>query len=731
MPELFLDIKLGLDDSTKRTVQSEIQDIQDKANQAAKGGTEATQKQTKATKAQVDAEKELIQEFRRKMTLNEVQFRQGKLSQQQAIEAANAIEQQALEQGILTNETLQGVRAQKSMFLSQQRISTGFTGMAATSQRANQSLMNIGRIVQDLPFGFLGISNNIDPALNSFRALQKEAGGTMGALKLLGGSLMGSGGLIFALGSLLPTAILIATQGFNMYRKRTDEVEDSTSKLTETVRSFISESAGLRSSSSFLDIDRLQRQIDAIDRLEFGMNAIREQQEDINKANEVYARVSADVTSFQSEYKDNLDAEKEALKEIEKQYGLNADQLEIIKQRQKELNNELAVSRALLKADPAAQFRQGIEQTTEEFIWQAENSFILSSRLKQQAEVYRLQAKNLREAALTNEDARIKYNALNEAIDELNSAYDELNPKQKESKKNTEDEADAILEWAAAYQKRIEATRKFRIEQQKLIESLPKGSEEDFGPESRGLARTALIEQLQSDRQISQAEGLAQRKLEIEREFQDRVMSLGRQGLLDGDVLRELELTKQQQLEDAKTEIAKQGEEKRKQLRQQALESSFAMANNLISSLMQLNQSQSDESEEQARKRFETQKKLQKAQAVVAGAAAIVKTFSEWGFPFGIPFAAAQAAATAVQIAAIERTKFNSANQSDSGTPQMGFFETDTRDQKGHGEPIRPINQNSVDVNLRFADDADEILSAKVERGNDKRKRGTTFTVEV
>lgn len=729
MPELFLDIKLGLDDSTKKTVQSEIQDIQDRATKASSASTSATNKEANAKKDLLKWEREVSKEMRASIRLNEERFRRGEITQQQALETAQAMEEEAKMIGLVNFETARGKQNFAAFGNSMRRLDSGFTGMAQTSARANQSLMNLGRIVQDLPFGFLGISNNIDPALQSFKSLREEAGSNIGAFKLLLGALKGSGGLIFALGSLLPTAVLIATQGFNMYRKRTDDSADATSNLTDKVRDFISESTGLREESSFLGIDRIEQRIKSIGRLDLGIQRITEVTEEYNRQVAQGMEAAMNQPEVQRDVIEAYNIQFESLEELERQFGLTSEDVEILREELENLEGQLRRSQALFRRDLTAQFRQGIEQTTEEFIWQAENSFILSDRLQKQAEAYELHAESLREDALTNEDARIKYNALKEAIDELNSAYDKLNPEQKESKQTTEEEIPVILQWAAAYQKRIEATRKFRIEQQKLIENLPEARGEDFGPETRALSRMALIEQMQSDRQISQAEGLNQKRLEIERSFQQRKIELAKQGLLDQDVLRELELTKEQQLEQAKTEIARQGEEKRKQLRKQALDSSFAIANNFISSLMQLNQAQSDESEQQARKRFETQKKLQKAQAVVSGAAAIVKTFSEWGYPFGIPFAAAQAAATAVQLAAIERTEFNSASQSGSSA-QTGFFETDAKTSNGQGQrqPMKPESSPTINVSLEGEFD-DEMVHVKAKRGEDKRKRGTVYPV--
>lgn len=63
------------------------------------------------------------------------------------------------------------------------------------SNQAGNALLNLGRIAQDAPFGFIGISNNINPLLESFQRLKTETGTTGGALKALGSSLAGGAGL--------------------------------------------------------------------------------------------------------------------------------------------------------------------------------------------------------------------------------------------------------------------------------------------------------------------------------------------------------------------------------------------------------------------------------------------------------------------------------------------------------------------------------------------------------
>src|SRR6478752_5339633 len=60
---------------------------------------------------------------------------------------------------------------------------------------ATQSLTNLGRVAQDLPFGFIGIANNLNPLLESFQRLQAESKATGTSLvKNLLGSLTGAGG---------------------------------------------------------------------------------------------------------------------------------------------------------------------------------------------------------------------------------------------------------------------------------------------------------------------------------------------------------------------------------------------------------------------------------------------------------------------------------------------------------------------------------------------------------
>jgi hypothetical protein len=66
------------------------------------------------------------------------------------------------------------------------------------SKRSRVALNSLSLVAQDLPFGFIGIQNNLPSVISSFGELTREAGGVGGALKQLGSALIGPAGLFFA-----------------------------------------------------------------------------------------------------------------------------------------------------------------------------------------------------------------------------------------------------------------------------------------------------------------------------------------------------------------------------------------------------------------------------------------------------------------------------------------------------------------------------------------------------
>ena len=79
------------------------------------------------------------------------------------------------------------------------KAGTALKKLPSPSNAATSSLLNLGRVVQDAPFGFLGIANNLNPLLEGFQRLRAQSASTKTALLSLGQSLMGAGGIGLAL----------------------------------------------------------------------------------------------------------------------------------------------------------------------------------------------------------------------------------------------------------------------------------------------------------------------------------------------------------------------------------------------------------------------------------------------------------------------------------------------------------------------------------------------------
>ena len=86
-----------------------------------------------------------------------------------------------------------------------------FTGMAPKVASGSNALMQFSRIAQDAPYGWIGIVNNLTASGEAFGHLTTSAGSAGGALKAIGSSMLGSGGVLLAF-SLVTSAITYMSQ---------------------------------------------------------------------------------------------------------------------------------------------------------------------------------------------------------------------------------------------------------------------------------------------------------------------------------------------------------------------------------------------------------------------------------------------------------------------------------------------------------------------------------------
>lgn len=116
------------------------------------------------------------------------------------------------------------------------------TTLNAGANQAGQSITNFSRILQDAPFGFIGIANNINPLVESFGRLKAESGSTGGALKALVGGLSGAGGLGLAF-SAVTAAITFAQIGFSAWNRTAKETKDTADETAKALQSITGELA--------------------------------------------------------------------------------------------------------------------------------------------------------------------------------------------------------------------------------------------------------------------------------------------------------------------------------------------------------------------------------------------------------------------------------------------------------------------------------------------------------
>jgi len=108
----------------------------------------------------------------------------------------------------ITADNQQAVKNIQETVTATTKLGTAFKTLPSTSNQATNALTNLSRVAQDAPYGFIGIANNLNPLLESFQRLQKEAGGSGAALKAMAGGLMGPAGIGLALGAV--SSIIVA-----------------------------------------------------------------------------------------------------------------------------------------------------------------------------------------------------------------------------------------------------------------------------------------------------------------------------------------------------------------------------------------------------------------------------------------------------------------------------------------------------------------------------------------
>jgi len=110
--------------------------------------------------------------------------------------------------------------------------SNSFDDLSKSSIGARNTLTSLSLVAQDLPFGFIGIQNNLPRVVETFGILKTEVGGTIPALKQLGKSLIGPAGLFLAFSSVT-AAITFAVKEYGSLSNAIDAIFYSIDPLSK------------------------------------------------------------------------------------------------------------------------------------------------------------------------------------------------------------------------------------------------------------------------------------------------------------------------------------------------------------------------------------------------------------------------------------------------------------------------------------------------------------------
>ncbi len=105
------------------------------------------------------------------------------------------------------------------------------------AKKSRIALTNLSLVVQDLPYGFIGIQNNLPALTQSFAQLSSEAGGTQNALKQIAAGLVGPAGLFLAF-SAVTTAITYAVQKYGSLKEAFNALIGIAPILTESQKEY-------------------------------------------------------------------------------------------------------------------------------------------------------------------------------------------------------------------------------------------------------------------------------------------------------------------------------------------------------------------------------------------------------------------------------------------------------------------------------------------------------------
>ena len=134
----------------------------------------------------------------------------------------------------ITADNKQAVQNIQETVTATTQLGVAFKKVTPASNQATQALVNVSRVAQDAPYGFIGIANNLNPLLESFQRLKETSGSAGSALKEMAKGLMGPAGIGLALGVVSSLVVAFGPK-IAKFINGTDEASEAQDKFAESL----------------------------------------------------------------------------------------------------------------------------------------------------------------------------------------------------------------------------------------------------------------------------------------------------------------------------------------------------------------------------------------------------------------------------------------------------------------------------------------------------------------
>lgn len=206
----------------------------------------------------------------------------------------------ARDPGLITNLNKKIAETEKNMKILRSAGLNAFSGLKPGANQAAAALTDVSRVAQDLPFGLVGIQNNLNPLIDSFARLKQESGSGREAFRLLAGSLIGPAGIGLAVAAV-STAFTIAQNGISGFNRKTKEAKDDLDEFLKSLKS----TKQIHDEATGSVEDEITK-----------VNALRDAILDVTSSNKDRQRALEDLKAINKDYFGDLTLEESALSKL-------------------------------------------------------------------------------------------------------------------------------------------------------------------------------------------------------------------------------------------------------------------------------------------------------------------------------------------------------------------------------------------------------------------------------